>query len=263
MPCRHYDGARWLLWKFPKNQGEQQTEIREGLERAQEVVGVSAYKDKIILRKGGATSQDPDKEYLIIEFVGTSNDKVSTEGWRLQSVMTGKNITLPEASYLPQTSTINSKRVVFASSGDKFYITTGRSPIGASFRTNLCTGYLEQFQNFYPTLKKECPAPEDEDDFITYGPNAFNDDCIDRVERLRKCEINTKTLPIDTQYECGVYIAQEINYNACVKKHKDEPNFYRQEWRIFLNREEEMWKQKREVIKLVDGEGNLIDTLTY
>ncbi len=248
---------------FSQDQDKQQTEIRKDLERAQEIVGVSAYKDKIILKKGSATSQDPNREYLIIELVGTSKDKVSMEGWRLQSVMTGKSMAIPEASYLPHTSTVNSKRVIFASSGDRFYITTGRSPIGTSFRTNLCTGYLEQFQNFYPYLKKECPVPEDEDDFITIGPNALNDDCIDYVERLRTCEINTKTLPLDMQHECQVYINNEINYNACVSKHKNKPGFYRQEWRIFLNREEEMWKQKRETIKLMDAEGNLIDILTY
>ncbi len=246
-----------------KNPSEEQQEIRENLEKAQEVVNISTYKGKVVLKKGNATYDNPNKEYLIIEFGGGDRNKVNITGWKLQSAVTGKSITIPEASYLPYTSTVNSKQDVFVSSGEKIYITTGRSPIGTSFRTNLCTGYLEQFQNFYPYLKKECPAPEDEDDFITTGPNAFNDDCIDYVENLSTCKINTRNLPLDMQHECQVYINNEINYNACVKKHKNEPGFYNQEWRIFLNRSEEMWKQKRETIKLMDSEGNLIDTLTY
>ncbi|MBU1557499.1 hypothetical protein KKC45_00895 [Patescibacteria group bacterium] len=238
-------------------------EIREDLEKAQEKAGVSVYNDKIILKNGDARDTNFDREYLVLEASDKNTDKINITGWTLTSVITGNKITIGKASYLPYTSKVNYQENIFLSPGDKVYMVTGRSPIGTSFRTNICTGYFEQFQNFTPYLKKECPEPEDEDDFVISGPNRLNDDCIDYVERIPKCELVTKSLPLDMQYECGVYITSEINYNSCVKKHKNESDFYKSEWRIFLDREYTLWKDKRETIKLLDANENLVDTITY
>ena len=238
-------------------------ELRENLEKAQEIAGVSSYNDKIILKKGNAKDDDFNQEYLILEASDKNKNKINITGWIIESAITGKKITIDKASYLPYTSKVNYQENIFLSPGDKVYLTTGRSPIGTSFKVNLCTGYFEQFQDFTPYLKKECPRPENESDFITSGPNRLNDDCIDYVEKIPRCEIVTKSLPLDMQYECGAYITNKINYNSCVDRHKNEPNFYKPEWRIFLNREEELWKQKRETIKLLDNNGNLVDTITY
>ncbi len=238
-------------------------EIREDLEKAQEIAGVSSYSDKIILKNGDARDDDFNQEYLIIEASDKNKNKINITGWTIMSAVTGKRIVISEASYLPYTSKVNYQENIFLSPGDKVYLVTGRSPVGTSFRTNLCTGYFEQFQNFTPRLKRVCPRPEDESDFITTGPNRLNDNCIDYTERIPRCEIVTKSLPLDMQYECGVYVTNEINYNACVSKHKNESGFYRPEWMIYLNREEEMWKDRRETIKLMDNNDNLVDSITY
>ncbi len=254
-------------WKtYNKNKftiGQSTEKIQEDLEKAQEIVGVSSYKDKVIIKNGYASNDDPNREYLIIESSKKNKEKINITDWTLESVITGKKIAIKKASYLPYTSTVNTEEPIFLSPGDKAFITTGRSPIGVSFRTNLCTGYLEQFQDFYPTLKKQCPRPEDEKDFITTGPNRLNDECIDYTERIPRCTLVTKSLPIDMQYECSLYISSKINYNSCVGNHKNEEIFYGSEWRIFLNRDEELWKSRRETIKLLDGNGNFVDSITY
>lgn len=259
----------WLAYdknKFSLNIGQTGEEIQqeESLEKVQEIAGVSSYKDKITIRNGNAVSTDPNKEYLIIESSKDTQGKINITDWVLESSVTGNRIAIGKASYLPYTSTVNNEETVFLSPGGKALITTGRSPIGVSFRTNLCTGYFEQFQDFYPVLSRQCPRPEDEADFITTGPNKLNDKCIDYVESISKCTIVTNPLPIDMQYECSLYISSKINYNSCVENHKNtDSNFYGSEWRIFLNREDELWKSKRETIKLIDNNGNLVDTVTY
>ena len=95
------------------------------------------------------------------------------------------------------------------------------------------------------------------------GPNALNDACIDFIERMRTCTINAKPLPLTMQYECSSFINSEINYQTCVTNHKNEEDFYKSEWRIFLNRDEELWKAKRETIRLLDADGKVIDSLSY
>ena len=56
---------------------------------------------------------------------------------------------------------------------------------------------------------------------------------------------------------------KKINYNSCIDKHKNDENFYRGEWRVYLSRDTELWKSKREVIKLIDEKGKDIGTITY
>lgn len=238
-------------------------EIRKELEKAQEIAGSSFYKDKIILRYGNAKRDDVDDEYLIIESSQNNEGRIGITNWTIGSIVSGKKISIGEIAYLPYTSRVNVQEPIYIYPGDKVYVNTGRSPIGTSFRTNICTGYFEQFQDFTPYLKKDCPLPEDDFDFITSGPNAFNDQCIDYVEDISRCEINTDPLPLNMQNECITYINTKINYNSCVDKHKNDPDFYQPEWRVFLNREDELWKLKRETIELLDNNGKLVDTVTY
>ena len=94
------------------------------------------------------------------------------------------------------------------------------------------------------------------------GPNAFDDDCWNYIERLPRCEIPLN-LPLDMQSECRTYLTSKVNYNACLDAHKNDGDFYKQEWRVFLGREQELWKNKREIIELLDSEGKLVDVYTY
>jgi len=238
-------------------------EIREDLEQAQELAGSSYYKDKIILRDGDTRDSDPNYEYMEITSSPDNADRVNITGWTIESMVTGQRISIEKASYLPQMYNVNYQEPIFISPGDKVYIHTGRSPIGTSFRTNLCTGYFEQFQDFNPSLRTECPLPENEPDFVTIGPNAFNDNCIDYVESIPRCQIVTEQLPLTMQPECITYINTKINYKTCVSRYKDKPNFYKPEWRIYLNRNSEMWKEQRDVIRLLDANGKVIDTISY
>ena len=45
--------------------------------------------------------------------------------------------------------------------------------------------------------------------------------------------------------------------------HLSDENFFGKEWRIFLNYPRELWGKDRETITLYDGDGQIVDELTY
>ena len=150
-------------------------------------------------------------------------------------------------------------------SNTTIYVITGHSPIGASFRTNTCTGYFEQFQDFEPRLKKDCPLPDKELAFYLDRKSGFipSDKCIDYVEDLDQCTFNINSLPENIGGLCRDFILNELTYNGCIKIHKDDIEFYKNEWRLYLERDQELWKNTRERIRLLDENGLVIDVITY
>ena len=55
---------------------------------------------------------------------------------------------------------------------------------------------------------------------------------------------------------------EEINYDR-TEFRRDDDKFFKNEWRIFLGRNEEQWRTKREVIRLLDKDGRIVDVYTY
>jgi len=210
-----------------------------------------------------AREADVNSEYIQLRASTQNTKRISLKDWRLESAITGRGIDIPEASYLPYTGTVNSELTVALAPNDRAYIHTGRSPIGVSFRTNICTGYFEQFQNFRPGLDRECPLPEEEILYTKYTIIFTDNECLDFIDRISRCAIPTKALPLPLSHECKQTIINEINYNSCIDKHKNDENFVGNEWRIYLKREFELWRTKRELIKLLDESGKTVDVLVY
>jgi len=226
----------------------------------------SQYKDTVQLVKASATQTNPDREYLQITISNKSPVPIIIDSWKIRSAITGNQVFVGKASYLPRMGAVNTEYTIKANPGDKITITTGKSPIGSSFRLNKCTGFLEQYQNFYPTLPRVCPRPKDEipsEYAYATGPNAFNDQCVDFIDRMGVCSINTKDIPLNMQSQCVEFVTKQINYNACITKHSNETDFYDDEWRVFLKRDAELWKDRREVIELIDEKGFVIDSISY
>ena len=221
----------------------------------------SSFDGKVTIKRSLGSKDDVDREYIELSVGDFINGKILISDWSLKSEMTGIEIKIGNASKLPYTSQINTESAIFVEGGDKIIISTGSSPIGVSFQVNRCSGYLEQFQNFNPYINKDCPLVEDED-LPVFGPNAFNDECWDYIERISRCE-TPLDFPLDMQYECRTYLTNEVNHNACVSNYKDKTNFYKPEWRVFLGRRNELWKKDREIIKLLDAQGKVIDTYSY
>lgn len=261
IPPKDLSPEEQIAWELEQAEKEAK-EIKIILEEIEKKENLSPYAEKINISRCRGSRSDVNEEYIELQIKTSGDEKINISAWILKSAMTGIQIQIGEASKLPYSSRVNKEYPVFVSNGDEIIIVSGRSPIGVSFQINKCSGYLEQFQDFEPNLAKNCPLIEDEG-LPFAGPNAFNDACWDYIERLSRCETPVDDLPLDMQHECRVYLTTEVNYNACVDTHKNDDDFYEQEWRIFLDRDNELWKKKREIIQLLDNERKIVDVYTY
>lgn len=219
----------------------------------------SLYKGKISLRVYRAKESDPQKEYIEIRTV-SKTEPVLITGWTLRG-REGLDIAIGQGSYLPYSSQINPQNQIYLEPNATAIITTGQSPIGTSFRLNVCTGHFNQFQKFFPSLPEECPRVPESNVPLNYPVACFN-----FVRSLSKCRMPT-SIPYEKAIEIGndciLFLKETSNYNGCVNAHKDEENFYKREWRIYLGRDKELWNNQRDKITLRDQQGKIIDEVSY
>lgn len=210
----------------------------------------------------GFGSQSANEEYLTLRASRGNAGPIAISGWTLKSALTGRSATIPNGTRVPQTGSVNYEEPILLYPGEEAIVVSGRSPIGVSFKENRCTGYLSQFQQFNPSLSTQCPRPDAELSFAT--SNVGNDNrCLSYLEGMSRCRIETSPLPDDLSSDCRNFIATHITYNGCVANHKNEPTFLGKTWRVYLRFDQTLWKERREVIKLLDGVGKTVDVFTY
>ncbi|XKT75320.1 MAG: hypothetical protein ACJKSS_00825 [Patescibacteria group bacterium UBA2103] len=210
----------------------------------------------------GARKVDAKNENLRISVSKRAESPVNVSGWKVVSAITGKNAVIPLGTELPLSGIISEQELLELNPGDDAYIITGRSPIGASFRINSCLGYFGQYQSFTPTLKNSCPLPEDELKEFS-GIDFYRDTtCENFVEDIPRCSIAT-SIPAYVSDSCRAFVESSLNYNGCVRLHQNDEDFFDDEWRIYLGRSSELWKESREVIRLYDASGKLVDQISY
>ena len=207
-------------------------------------------------------SKNQNAEYLEIIASPNNTQPVNVSGWKLQSAITGRSTTIGLGTYLVYAGRPNTEQPIFLNPGERAFITTGRSPIGVSFKLNTCTGYLEQFQNFAPALPLQCPLPLEEN-LPTTPPNGLNDTCLEYLNQFPRCAAHVASVPVQLAGVCADYITEKVNYTGCVGIHKNDANFYKPEWRIFLGRDQELWKDQRETLYLLNGSGKLVSSVSY
>ena len=219
---------------------------------------VSPFKD--FVRLGyvyGRYDKEPEKEYIEIQSSYDNKSPIKITGWKLVGKR-GLDVTIGRGAYLVYSAQINPQQDIYLYPGDRAYIITGISPIGTSFKINKCIGYFSQFQNFYPELPSwGCPRPEDEED-----AQSLDDNCLDYLETIPRCRMQI-SIPPKLSSACQSYINEKINYNTCVEGHKNDSDFYKGEWRIYLGRTEKLWKEERETIILKDENGKIVDSVSY
>jgi len=143
-------------WKTYSNKTtkESTNRIKTNFEKIKELTGISLYKNRVVLLVGNALATDVNKEYIKIEASKNNNGGINITGWRIQSTVTGKSVAIGKGTYLPYTSKINTQEPVYLFPGGTAIVTTGRSPIGTSFRTNIVLVILSNFKILCPLLKK-------------------------------------------------------------------------------------------------------------
>lgn len=221
----------------------------------------SPYAQYVYIGGSDLTTANASDEYIEIGTDGDLPGTLTISGWTLVSPATGISATIGDAAQIPFLGQVNAEGPVSVGPNATVFITTGRSPNGASFRLNECTGYFEQFQNFSPGLPAECPLPDDE--FQNAHQLAGDDACEQYVENLDRCTLQVNALPAGLGGLCQNFILNTLTYNGCITAHEYDPGFYRKEWRLFLGRDQELWKNTHDTIWLLDENGKLVAETNY
>jgi len=217
----------------------------------------SPYRSIVSLSRDtrGAIQTSAKSEYITVNVSLQGTEPISTTGWKLVSKEHGTSALFPVGSEIPSSGRVNTLSAIMLRPGDQAIVTTGRSPVGASFRENSCTGYLEEHQDFSPSLGLYCPIPSEE-----YEGN--DDECLNAIRGLPRC-VSDVSLSNNAPASCEEFVQEELNYNSCVARHRQDDSFMESTWRIYLGHGSELWERERETILLLDANGKTIDSLSY
>lgn len=257
---QYADEAAQALAQIPPDEGGQEQQ-NDRMSQIQQFGNPSPYVGSARLSQGEARASSAAEEYVELRTSGASPIVVS--GWSLQSALTGVRAYIPEGASMFIMGIVNNVRPVALQDGDVAIITSGASPVGVSFRENMCSGYLAQLRQFTPGISDECPTPSDAlpetaDNLRTYGGS-----CFDYIANLPHCSFPGTQLPSDLSSNCRAYVANTFSYNGCVNVYGARDSFALSSWRIFLNRTIELWNNSHDVIRLLDAQGRTVDVLTY
>lgn len=255
----------WGIWRFASDIIESNPSsntpakpLSKNSPKTPEVFEPSYYNNWIKFVPGESVKETyPEKEYVEIEVVQPNLSGTDATGWMLENSQ-GEKAALGSVSNLPISGKVNAPEALKIKAGDHLLVSTGRSPIGVSFRVNKCSAYLEQFQDFVPPISGECPPVTFERSF-----SSLDSKCQIFTQGIHSCEANTRPLPSGVAGSCKAFLDSTVNYNGCVATHKNDSNFYLKEWRIFLGKGKELWAEPNDTVILLDDKGKLIDTLKY
>ena len=206
----------------------------------------------------GARKSISNGEFIEITSSFENKNLINITNWLVKNSQREK-LYIGKASKLPYLNRINRESSLYIKPGEKAIISTGRSPIGVSFKVNKCSGYLEQFQDFTPPLSSQCPHPLSNPNLGSYS---LDDGCLSYITSIPSCQTPLNP-PLDLSVSCLYFIEEEINYNSCVNTYNNSPIFYEPEWRIYLKQTKGMWNNLKEKIDILDSNEKMVDTIWY
>lgn len=230
------------------------------------------------------------EEYITLDNRGRT--PINITGWQLKNgkderpYYTGSSLQrfsadialIPKAALVLSPSGSSALQDVVLAPYERAIVTTGSSGVNSpypitSFKENMCTGYLEDLENyaFNPPLARDCPRPENEP-----GISNLDVGCRRFIETLSYCEtpefgsrdkegefcpecINGELL----SPACRAFVKDHFSYRGCLIYHQSDPGFTGNTWRIFLGRGWEMWADEYESIELYDRFGQLVNFENY
>ena len=217
---------------------------------------------------GVVRSTDANKEYITIATSKDLQKETTITGMTVKSVESGQVAQIGEGVNTFISNSANTPSEIKIYPNQKVLVTTGRSPLGYSFRLNKCTGYFSQFQTFAPALPQICPRLKNEAQ--PQAPNRLPDACLDYIDSFATCKIITELpktvtdkLNSEEEYRCLTFIQKNTGYQNCTDLHKYDSDFYGTEWRTYLNHSNPIWKKSRETIWLLDQSGRFISQYSY
>jgi len=219
-------------------------------------IGVSPYYQKVEIRNVYANEDNFRKDYLVLR--NSDEETINITDWTIKTKR--ETIIIPQAAERlrhPFSSDYDSD--IELSYQDEVVISTGLSPQGINFRTNKCTGYLDQLSQHYPSLDEDCPYL-DESEY-----SHLKKTCCDFIDDLSRCEIPdySDNLEISMDSQCTGFLTERFNYSQCYQDYYQEIDFLGDKWRIFLNKSIDILDNEGDTIILRDRDGLVVDEYEY
>ncbi len=212
----------------------------------------SPYKGKIVISSVSGTSETPEFESLVVEN-RSQNEKISITGFIVENSR-GERFIIPQGNELPGSSGV-ARDTITLKSGDRATITAGKQTGESNFRLNLCVGYLDEADQFTPSLSHQCPSTE------TRRLTNLSDQCLRIIDSTPSCRQARFEGFIDS--DCSAYLSEHLNYAGCVRDYRSRPDFYSGEWLIWMQRDNEFFRNVREKVILRDVQGRVVDEYSY
>lgn len=224
----------------------------------------SPYSDRVrIIARVSEARVSPDEEYVTIAAGHSNTAPMDITGWSLQSVLTGKIYLFPKASPLFVAGAVNAGSSVLLNPGATAIITSGSSPLGISFRENMCSGYLAQFQRFTPDIERLCPDPRDALPQTPENLRAYRASCFTYVQTIPRCRFPAGDPPPNVSPQCANFARNTYTYNGCVQQYQNRVDFYQDTWRLYLGSSRPLWNSEHDIVRLLDAHGRTVDILKY
>lgn len=220
-------------------------------------VGVSPNYGKVTIRKVSYEEDNFTNDYLVLR--NNENERINITGWYLTNKKNEKMLIPQAAEELTYPYTGSRKTDINLDYRDEVIVSAGKSPKQVNFRTNVCTGYLDNYLEFYPSLDKSCPYIEE----TKYS--GFKRTCRDFIDRLDRCEMPdySNNYDVSANSECTDFLNNNFSYDACYNQHSREIGFFEDEWRIFLGKTFDLFDNYEDEIVLRDKNGYIVDEYQY
>lgn len=212
---------------------------------------VSPYKNKIYLQVS-PYGEDPRFESATLEN-RTDKENISITGLSVENSK-GEKFIIPRGFSLPGFEVVAGD-IIILKPGERAVITVGKQEKNMDFRLNKCVGYFEEQSSFVPSLLSYCPRQD------TRKLLSLPDSCIKTIESTPSC----RTIPTSNLIgsACTDYISAHLNYAGCVRDYRADQDFYGSEWRVWMQRSTEFFRNTHDLITLKDQEGKVVSEYGY
>lgn len=219
-------------------------------------IGLSSYFDKIEIKSVHRKEDDFKNDYLVLE--NNENEAIDITDWTVEAK--AGTAALPQAvRRLTSSSGGCANYNLVLEKDDEVIVSAGLSPIGQNFRTNKCTGYLDQSSQYEPSLDEDCPELEESE------YDHLSEICQDFIDDLDRCEIPdySDNYEISVDSECTEFLSETFNYSQCYADYHYDADFFENEWRVFLNKSSDFFDDNSDTIILKDSRGLTVDEYSY
>ena len=212
------------------------------------------------------SSDDAVSEYIEIRADINNAEPINISNWSIQSLVTDVWYGIPQGTEVYTAGAVNEVHDIYLAPGERALIATRPSPVGVSFRTNRCSGFLAETQTFTPDISTQCIDARAVLPPTIENIQAYGDACVALAESFPACTYLTQdTADFSTlTTACREYLQPRLTYNYCARTYDKGDDFFApREWRIFLESTEPLWKDQYEVIRLLDERNRTVDVFSY